>query len=217
MPRWSSVVVPVVAFMLLGIALPIGVLVWLLVHHEPPYVLERASMGSVRSALGGHPVTMKPVSGVLDVIGEGGSTAQYADGSSATIVRAAHPSQVIEKYASSLQERGMNSFTVGGFTQRDARLADGRYLRAIGTSDQVFVFTAASIPALNRLMDQSAVRRNGKRDIGNTVLDDHGATAVLVGVGWFLAIVVIAGIAVVRAAIAISATVPTRSEPFVLR
>jgi hypothetical protein len=216
-PRWTSVVIPVLAFLMLGVALPIGVLVWLLVHHEPPYVLDRESMGSARRALGGHPVAMKPVSGVLDVIGDGGTTADYADGSSATIVRAARPSQVIEKYGSSLDERGSSSFTVGGFTQRDARLPQGRFMRAIGTDNTVFVFNASSVPALDQLTEQSAVRRNTRRDIGNTVLDDHAALASLIGLGWFVATLVLAGIAVARAALAINATVPNRSEPFVLR
>jgi hypothetical protein len=126
-PRWFSIVIPVVAFMVVGVLVPLAVLIWLLAHHEPPYVLDRAALGSARTALGGDPVTLKPVTGTL-------------------------------------------------------------------------AFIAPSAPALERLVSQSALRRNAKRDVGNTVLDDHGATATLVGLGWFFAALALATIAVVRGA-----------------
>jgi hypothetical protein len=212
-PRWFSFFVPVVGFVVLGVALPLGVLIWLLAHHEPPYVLDRESMGSARSALGGNPVAMRPVSGVLDVVGDGGTTAEYADGSTATMVRAANPSQVVDKFGLSLPEKSSTSFSVGGFTQRDARLTDGRFARTIGTSGMVFAFIARSIPALDRLVAQSAVRPNRKRDIGNTVLDHHAAMAILIGLGWFLAALILATVAVVRAAISLLAPAPSRAGP----
>jgi hypothetical protein len=49
----------------------------------------------------------------------------------------------------------------------------------------VFAFVAPSPAALDRLVAQSAVRRNAKRDVGNDVLDGHIVAAVLVGMGWF--------------------------------
>lgn len=204
-PRWFSIVMPFTAFVVVGVLLPLGVLIWLLVHHEPPFVLDRAAMRSDRSALGGDPVALRPVTGVLDVIGEGGTTAEFADGSTATVVRAARPDQVVEKYGSSLPEKGSSSFSVGGFSLRDARLSDGRFARTIGTSGTVFAFIAPSRPALERLAAQSAVRPNPKRDVGNTVLDDHTVTAILVGLGWFLAAFILATAAIVRAVIAFNA------------
>jgi hypothetical protein len=199
-PRWFSIVIPVVAFMVVGVLVPLAVLIWLLAHHEPPYVLDRAALGSARTALGGDPVTLKPVTGTLDVIADGGTTATYADGSTATIVHTSRPDQVVGKYGGSLSERGSSSFSVGGFTQRDARLTDGRFARTIGTDGTVLAFIAPSAPALERLVSQSALRRNAKRDVGNTVLDDHGATATLVGLGWFFAALALGTIAVVRGA-----------------
>jgi hypothetical protein len=200
-PGWFSIVMPFVAFVVGGVLLPLGVLIWLLAHHEPPYVLDREAMRSARSALGGNPVAMRPVSGVLDVIGDGGTTAEYADGSTATLVRAARPDQVVEKYGLSLPEKSSSSFSVGGFTQRDARLTDGRFARTIGTSGSVFAFIAPSAPALEGLVAQSAVRPNAKRDVGNTVLDDHAAMAILIGLGWFVAALILATVAIVRAAL----------------
>jgi hypothetical protein len=205
-PRSFSIVIPFVAFVVAGVMLPLGVLIWLLAHHEPPYVLDPEAMRSARSALGGNPVAVRRVTGVLDVIGDGGTTAEYADGSTATIVRTARPDQVVEKYGSSLPERGSTSFSVGGFTQRDARLTDGRFARTVGTGETVFAFIAPSKPALERLVAQSAVRSNPKRDVGNTVLDDHTATAILVGLAWFSTAFVLATVAIVRAAISLTSS-----------
>jgi hypothetical protein len=198
--RWSSIAVPVAAYVVAGILLPIGVLVWLQAHHEPPYVLDRESMGSARRALGGRPIALKPVSGVLDVIGDGGTTAEYADGSTATMVRAARPSQVVAKYGSSLPEKHSTSSTVGGFTQRDATLTDGRVARTVGTGNIVFAFVAPSVAALDRAVAHSAVRPNAKRDVGNAVLDDRAGTAMAIGIGWFATASLLAGLTIARAA-----------------
>ena len=196
---------PVVASIVVGVLAPLGALIWLLAHHEPPYVLDRAALAGARTALGGNPVTLKPATGTLDVIADGGTTATYADGSTATIVHAARPDQVVEKYGGSLSERRSSSFSVGGFTQRDAVLNDGRFARTIGTDGTVLAFIAPSAPALERLAAQSAVRRNAKRGVGNTVLDDHGAVATLAGLGWFFAAFALATVAVVRGGIAMVA------------
>jgi hypothetical protein len=199
MPRLSSVVVPIIVWVVAGVMVPIGVLMWLLAHHQPPYALDRAAMETPRSALGGHPVSLRPVTGVLDVIGDGGSTAVYADGGTATIVRTSRPSQVIGKYGSSLRESRMSSFSTGGVTQRNATLTDGRLSRMFGIDDTVFAFVAPTAASLDRLVAQSAVRPNTKRDVGNTVLDDHGWTALAVGLGWFIVASLITTLAIVRA------------------
>lgn len=199
MPRWSSIIVPVVAFVAAGIVVPICVLMWLLAHHQPPYVLDRAAMESPRTALGGKPVSERPVSGVFDVVADGGRTAVYADGSTATLVRTVRPSQVIAKYAASLNERSSSSFSIGGCTERDATLADGRVARTFGIDETVFAFVAPSRPALDRLVAQSAVRRNTKRDVGNDVLDGHAVAAVVIGSGWFLLASLLATLAIIRA------------------
>ncbi len=199
MPSWSSILVPVVAFVVAGIILPIGVLAWLLAHHEPPYLLDRTAMETPRTALGGNPVAIRPASGVFDVVADGGTTAVYADGSTATIVRTPRPSQVIEKYGSSLNERTSTSFTAGGFTQRDATLGDGRLARTFGLDGMVVAFVAASPRALDRLVAQSAVRRNSKRDVGNSVLDGHTAAAILIALGWFATTAALTLVAILRA------------------
>jgi hypothetical protein len=199
MPRLSSVVVPIIVWVVAGVVLPIAVLAWLLAHHQPPYALDRAAMETPRSALGGHPVSIRPVSGVLDVIADGGSTAVYADGGSATIVRTSRPSQVIGKYGSSLRENRVMSFSAASYTQRDSTLMDGRVARTFGMENTVFAFVAPSAASLDRLVAQSAVRPNAKRDVGNTVLDDHRWTAVGVGLGWFVVASLIVTLAIVRA------------------
>ncbi|MDB5093287.1 MAG: hypothetical protein JWO85_1388 [Candidatus Eremiobacteraeota bacterium] len=199
MLRWSSIVVPIAVYLAAGIVLPIGVLVWLQAHHEPPYVLESESIGSARSALGGRPIALRPVSGVLDVIADGGTTADYADGSTATMVRASRPSQVVAKYGSSLPEKSATSSTAGGFTQRDATLSDGRVARTIGTSGFVFAFIAPSVAALDRAVAHSALRPNAKRDVGNAVLDDRAGPAMTIGIGWFAAASLLAGLTIARA------------------
>jgi hypothetical protein len=183
--RWPAIVVPLVAYAAAGFVLPIGVLVWLLAHHQPAYVLDRPMMETDRTALGGNPVAVAPAAGVFDIVADGGTTAIYSGGSSATIVRTRRPSEVIAKYASSLDERRSSSFSVGGFTQRDAMLADGRVARTFGTDGIVFAFVAPSPASLDRLVAQSAVRRNAKRDVGNDILDGHIVAAVLIGMGWF--------------------------------
>jgi hypothetical protein len=198
-PRWSSILVPVVAYVAAGIVVPICVLIWLLSHHQPPYVLDRAAMGSPRTALGGNSVSVRPVSGVFDIVADGGRIAVYPDGSTATLVRTVRPNQVIAKYASTLNERSSSSFTMGGFTERNATLADGRVARTFGIDESVFAFVAPSRPALDRLVAQSAVRRNTKRDVGNDVLDGHTAAALLIGAGWFLLASLLAVLAIVRA------------------
>lgn len=187
------------AYFAAGIIAPICVLVWLLAHHQPPYVLDRAAMATPRSALGGKPVVVRPVSGVFDIVADGGRIAVYPDGSTATLVHTVRPSQVIEKYASSMNERGWSSSTMGGFTKRNARLADGRLARTFGIDESVFAFVAPSRPALDRLVAQSAVRRNTKRDVGNDVLDGHTVAALLIGAGWFLLSSLLATLAIVRA------------------
>ncbi|HEY0384108.1 MAG TPA: hypothetical protein VGC72_18095 [Candidatus Elarobacter sp.] len=199
MMRWSSIVLPVVAFVAFGFVLPVGVLAFLLAHYERPYGLDRAAMETPRSALGGNPVVVRPASGVFDVIADGGKTAVYADGSTATIVRTARPSQIIEKYGSSLNERRSRSSTAGGFTQRDGTLADGRVARTFGLDGTVFAFVAPSPRALDRLVAQSALRRNAKHDVGNTVLDGHSGAAILVGLGWFAIVSLLAIVAILRA------------------
>jgi hypothetical protein len=199
MMRWSSIVLPVVAFMAFGFILPIGMLAFLLAHHEPPYVLDRAAMATPRSALGGNPVVVRPSSGVFDVIADGGTTAVFADGSTATVVRTARPSQIIEKYGSTMNERRSRSSTTGGFTQRDATLADGRVARTFGIDGTVLAFVAPSPRALDRLVAQSALRRNDKRGAGNTVLDGHAGAAILVGLGWFALVSALAIVAILRA------------------
>jgi hypothetical protein len=161
-------------------------------------VLDRAMMETPRTALGGNPVAVLPASGVFDIVADGGTTATYSDGSSATIVRTRRPSQVIEKYASSLNERSSRSFSAGGFTQRDATLADGRVARTFGADGTVFAFLAPSPRALDLLVAQSAVRHNAKRDVGNDVLDGHVAAAVLIGIGWFAVTSLFAVLAIVR-------------------
>jgi hypothetical protein len=197
--RWPAIVVPLVAYVAAAFVLPLCVLAWLLVHHQPPYVLDRAMLETPRAALGGNPVAVRPAPGVFDVVADGGTTAVYADGSTATIVRTARPSQVIEKYASSLNERSSRSFSAGGFTQRDATLATGQVARTFGTDGTVFAFVAASPRALDRLVAKSAVRRNTKRDIGNDVLDGHVLAAVLIGLGWFALMSLLAVLALLRA------------------
>jgi hypothetical protein len=197
--RWSSIVLPAVAFIAAGFMVPVGVLAFLLAHHESPYLVDHAAMETPRAALGGDPIVVRPASGVFDVIASGGKTAVYADGSTATFVRVARPNQVIEKYGSSLNERRSSSSTAGGFTQRDATLADGRFARTFGIDGAVFAFVAPSPRALDRLVAQSALRRNAKRDIGNTVLDGHGGAAILVGLGWFGVVSLLAIVAILRA------------------
>ena len=142
---------------------------------------------------------MRPAAGVFDVVADGGSTAVYADGSTATIVRTEHPSQVIGKLGSASDERTSRSFSVGGFTQRDATLANGHVTRAFGIDATVFAFVAPSPRALDQLVEQSALRRNPKRDVGNTVLDGHVGAAILVGLGWFAVVSVLAIVAILRA------------------
>jgi hypothetical protein len=198
-PRLPSLVAVVAAFIAAGFVLPVGVLAFLLAHHQPPYELDRAAMETPRSALGGNPIAVRPASGVFDVVADGGTTAVYADGSSATIVRTKRPSQVIAKYGSASDERTSRSFTAGGFTQRDATLADGRVARTFGTDGTVFAFVAASPRALDALVAQSAVRRNPKRDVGNDVLDGHVGAAILVALGWFASISLVAIVVIVRA------------------
>ena len=198
MPRWPWVVVTVLAFVIGGFVVPIGALIWLLAHHEPPFVLDSAVMATPRSALGGRPVAVRPAIGIFDIIADGGTTAVYADGGTATIVRTTRPNQVIEKYGSSLEERGSSSFSIGGFTQRDARLADGRLTRTFGFPGTVIAFVAPSAPSLARLVAQSAVRRNTKRGIGNTVLDDHATAAISVGAGWLLLTSLLVTLVIVR-------------------
>ncbi|HWT05759.1 MAG TPA: hypothetical protein VN224_08380, partial [Xanthomonadales bacterium] len=208
--RWPSVVLPLAVYVAVGFVLPLGVLVWLLAHHQPPYVLDRAMMETPRTALGGNPVAVRPARGVFDIVADGGTTAVYADGSTATIVRTRRPSQVIEKYGSSSDERTSRSFTAGGFTQRDATLADGRVARTFGTDETVFAFVARSPLVLDRLVAQSAVRRNTKSDVGNTVLDGHVAAAVLIGIGWFAAASLLAVLAMLRALTSTDASAPPR-------
>ncbi|MDB5070391.1 MAG: hypothetical protein JWM87_1502 [Candidatus Eremiobacteraeota bacterium] len=190
---------PVVAYVAAGIVVPICVLVSLLAHHQPPYVLDRAAMETPRTALGGNPVSVRPVSGVFDIVADGGRIAVYADGSTATLVRTVRPSQVIAKYASSLNERKSTSFSTGGFTERNATLTDGRVARTFGLDETVFAFVAPSRPALDRLVAQSAVRPNTKRDVGNDVLDGHTVAALVIGAGWFLLASLLATLAIVRA------------------
>jgi hypothetical protein len=204
----SSIVVPVVAYVVAGIVVPVGVLIWLLGHHQPPYVLDRGAMETPRSALGGNPVAVRQAGGVFDVVADGGTTAVYADGSTSTVVRTPRPSQVIEKYGSSLHERRSSSTTVGGYTRRDATLADGRFARTIGIDGMVFAFVAPSPAALEGLVAQSAVRRNTKRDIGNDVLDGHTVAAILIGAGWFFFTSVAALLAIVRAVATTGASAP---------
>ncbi|HEY0396184.1 MAG TPA: hypothetical protein VGD01_17000 [Candidatus Elarobacter sp.] len=198
MPRWPLVVVTVLAFVIGGFVVPIGALMWLLIHHEPPFVLDSAAMATPRTALGGRPVAVRPATGIFDIIADGGTTAVYADGGTATIVRTTRPSQVIEKYGSSLDERGSSSSSIGGFTQRDARLGDGRLARTFGFPGTVIAFVAPSAPSLARLVAQSAIRRNPKRDIGNTVLDDHATAAIFVAAGWLLLTALLALVVIVR-------------------
>jgi hypothetical protein len=195
----SSLVAVVVAFIAAGFVPPLAALAFLLAHHQPPYVLDRAAMETPRSALGGNPVAVRPASGVFDIVADGGTTAVYADGSTATLVRTKRPSQVIEKYGSAADERTSRSFTAGGFTQRDATLADGRVARTFGTDGTVFAFVAASPRALDALVAQSAVHRNPKRDVGNDVLDGHVGAAILVGLGWFASISLVAVVVLLRA------------------
>ena len=208
MPRWSWVVVPVLAFVAAGIVVPVFVLVWLMAHHQPPYVLDAAAMETPRSALGGTPIAVRPASGVFDIVADGGQTAIYADGSTSTIVRTPRPSQVIAKYSSTLDERRSASSSAGGFTQRDATLTDGRRARTFGLDGTVFAFIAPSPAALDGLVAQSAIRRNTKRDVGNDVLDGHAVVAILIGVGWFFLASILAAVAIVRAF-----TGPDVSEP----
>jgi hypothetical protein len=197
--RWPAIVVPLVAYVAAGFVLPLCVLAWLLVHHQPPYVLDRAMLETPRAALGGNPVAVRPASGLFDVVADGGTTAVYADGGTATIVRTARPSQVIEKYASSLDERSSRSFSAGGLTQRDATLANGQVARTFGMDGTVLAFVASSPRALDGLVAQSAVRRNTKRDVGNDVLDGHVLAAVLIGLGWFALTSLLAVLAILRA------------------
>jgi hypothetical protein len=197
--RVWSILLPLAAYVVAAFIMPIGVLIWLLAHHEPPYLLDGTRMESPRTALGGNPIAVRPASGVFDVVADGGQTAVYADGATATIVRTARPDQVIAKYGSSLNERRLTSFSAAGFTQRDATLADGRVARTFGMDGTVFAFVASSPLALDRLVAQSAVRRNAKRDIGNSVLDGHAGAAILIGLGWFVAMSILATLAIVRA------------------
>src|ERR1700684_3145557 len=104
MGRMLPVLRTVAFFVVLGVVAPIVALAFLCGRHEPPYVLERAAMTSARAALGGAPVSLVPVTGVLDTLGDGGTIARYADGSTSAIVRAARPDQVIERYGGSLRE-----------------------------------------------------------------------------------------------------------------
>jgi hypothetical protein len=156
-------------------------------------------MENARTALGGNPVAVRPAGGVFDVVTNGGTTAVYADGSTATFVRTPRPSQTIGKYGSSLDERTSMSSTVGGFTRRDATLADGRSARTFGIDGTVFAFVAPSVLALDRLVAQSAIRRNTKRDVGNAILDDHTAASILIGLGWMAVATLATTLAVVRA------------------
>ena len=200
MPRRSSpIVVPFVLWIALGIFFPIGVLVGLLAFHEPPYVFDRAALATARSALGGHPVSVRAASGVLDVIAERAQTAVYADGSTATIAQTDSADQVIEKYCSSMHERTSTSSSVGGFTQRDATLTDGRVARTFGIGKIVLSFVAPSPAALNRLVAQSALRRNPSRGIGNKILDGHVGIAILIGGGWFALVTIFTARAMMRA------------------
>ena len=48
------------------------------------------------------------------------------------------------------------------------------------------------------LVAQSAVRRNPKRDIGNDVLDGHVGAAILVALGWFASISLVAIVVILR-------------------
>ncbi len=50
-----------------------------------------------------------------------------------------------------------------------------------GMDTMVFAFIASSAASLDRLVAQSAVRPNTKRDVGNTVLDGHVGRAVAAG------------------------------------
>jgi hypothetical protein len=200
MPRRSSpIVVPFVLWIALGIFFPVGVLIALLASHESPYVLDRTALATARTALGGHPVSVRAASGVLDVIADRAETAVYADGSSATIAQTDTPGQVIEKYCSSMHERTSTSSSVGGFTQRDATLSDGRVARTFGVGKIVLSFVAPSAAALDRLVAQSALRRNPAKGIGNKILDGHVAIAILIGAGWFALVTVFSMRAMMRA------------------
>jgi hypothetical protein len=191
-----SLVIPLAAFAAVGVVLPICVLMWLLAHHQPPYVLDRALLETPRTALGGNPVTVRPV---YAAAAERGTIALYADGSTSSIVRGQRQAQAIEGAASVLDERRSSSFSIGGFTQRDATLADGRVARTFGIDDTVMVFVAQTPLALDRLVAQSAVRPNAKRDVGNTVLDGHAGAAVAIGIAWLALTALPAALAILRA------------------
>jgi len=199
MPNTGAIMASVLAFVLLGIALPIAALVWLTAHHQAPYVLVDEYAESPTQAFPAHPMSTAPLTGVLDAVGDG-STATYAGGGSVSIVR--HVESVdsaINQYTKDLDANSESGWGVGGYNQTDLTLKDDRTQRIIGTDDMLFVFTAPNKPAVDQLLAHTpSLRKNDRREIGNTILDQHaGLTFAILG-GWFLVASLLATLAIMR-------------------
>ncbi|MDB5072044.1 MAG: hypothetical protein JWM87_3155 [Candidatus Eremiobacteraeota bacterium] len=200
MPRWQRVVAALVVYLIFGLALPIGVLLWLIANYETAFVLDQSALATPQAAFAPG-ASIQRVQGALGA--GGGATAVYPDTSTVTIVRGvSSPEAALDAYAAQLGPATSTSTTLGSYTQRDMQLANGRVARAFGFGKTILAFVAPNRDALDALIARTpALQRNTRHGIGNVVLDDHRVSAILIFVGWFTVWTIGAAIVLIRLAL----------------
>jgi hypothetical protein len=200
MPRRRRTVFTLVAYVVFGLALPVGVLLWLIFHYEPAYVVDDSALATPQSAF----APQASIRRVRVPYGAGrGATAVYPDTSIATIVLGvASTGATIDAYAAQLHPVTSTSTSFRTYTQRDMGLPNGRVARAYGFGDTVLLFVAPNPDALDALIARTpALKRNTRHGIGNVVFDDHRLSAILIGAGCFVVWAVVTAMVMIRLAL----------------
>lgn len=200
MPRWQRIVAALVVYLIFGLALPIGVVLWLIANYETAFVVDQSALATPQAAFAPG-ASIQHVRGALNT--GRGATAVYPDTSTVTIVReVSSPEATLDAYAAQLGSGTSTSTSLGSFTQRDMQLAGGRVARVLGFGHTILAFVAPNQRVLDALIARTpALRRNTRHGVGNAVFDDHRVSAILLFVGWFAVWTIGAAIVLIRLAI----------------